>query len=561
MRSSLIVGTLLVGLFGCDGAVMELGPSRGGGSAQPSGSATPPYDFPTALPTPADECMGQLAPGTTVVRRLTRVEYDNTVRDLLGVDLHLAASFEPESKEFHFDNQSRIGAVSEILAEQYLVAAETLVKAANLASLSPCDLTRNDDACADQFIAAFGRRAYRRTLEPSEKAALKAVFVAGKATAGYTHGVQLVVEAALVAPQFLYRLEMAQPNESGQRVALKPTELATRLSYLLWGSMPDAQLLDAAESGGLSTGEQIEAQVARMLQDESRVRASLAHFAEQWLEVDALDRVPKNTTVYPDWSDAVKDALKAETRAFAADVMQRDSKAREMLVTDHTFVNQSLASLYGISGVTGTAMQRVALKSGERIGALTLGSILASQARDSASSPVKRGLFVREQMLCDQLPPAPDNVPAPSVDPNLTERERLAAHRANPGCAACHNILDPIGLGFEKYDGIGKFRSQQFGKPVDDSGDVTGTVDADGPFFGAVALSQRLADSREYSNCVVTQVFRYANGRNPAAAESCAVRQIQDAFAQGDGKWFGLLASLTKSEAFLYRLPATGVTP
>jgi hypothetical protein len=526
-------------------------------------------------------CAATVDPGPAFVRRITHLEYDNTIRDLLGTPTTVGDQFPTEEVRLGFDNNAAALSVSPDLAEEYLTAAETLATAAvttNLATLVSCDpVAKGVDVCGQQFIAAFGQRAYRRPLSADDTALLKTAFDAGKAT-DFATGVRLVIETILQSPQFLYRIEVglapaagdpsiavtdgSAPN-STKVVRLDDWEMASRLSYLLWGSMPDDQLFAAAAAGKLSTEVDIAAQAQRMLKD-PKAHDMVADFHNQWLGLDAISTVEKDPTVFKTFTPTIAGLMEQETKMFLDDVVWNENGTLATIFTaPYTFVNGPLAQYYGITGVTGSAFVKTPLDGTQRLGMLTEGGFLSQQAKTNQTSPVHRGKFVREQFLCQQLPPPPPNlqIVPPSLSPTLTTRQRFAQHSAAATCAGCHSLMDPLGLGFETFDGAGLYRATENGQPIDASGQVA-NADAElaGPFNGAVELEKKLGGSATVQACMTTQWFRYAYGRSETDADTCSMATLATKFAAGGYKMQDLLAALTQTKAFLYRrvTPAVG---
>jgi hypothetical protein len=504
-------------------------------------------------------------PGPSFIRRVTRLEYNNTVRDLLGDTSQIADGFPTEEKRLGFENNAAALNVSPVLAEQYMLAAETLAANAvknNLAKIVPCNPTTDGvDACGQKVIASFAKRAYRRLLTPDDVAVLTTVFNVGKAT-DFNSGVRLVVETVLQSPQFLYRVEFGVPPKAGQKVVkLDSWEMASRLSYLLWNSMPDDALFTAAEAGHLGTPAEIDAQVQRMLLD-PKARAVVAHFHQQWLRVGEIDAVEKDATVFSGYSPSVAGLMRQETEKFL-DFVTWDGGGdlQAIFSAPFTFVNAALAQYYGMSGVTGTALVKTALDPKQRAGLLTQGGLLSLLAKADQTSPVHRGKFVREQLLCTELPPPPPDImiKPPELSATLTTRERFTQHAADSSCSGCHRLMDPIGLGFENFDGGGKFRATENGRPVNAQGEVLDS-DVAGPFNGALELQSKLASSDQVRACVATKWFRYGYGRAETDADACSLSAINTKFAAGGYKIRDLLVALTQTNAFLYRqvTPAAG---
>jgi hypothetical protein len=594
-RFDALAGTLCaVTLCACTAAVSgTAGPGSSGAVGSAGSAGTGPVATGNAgsgavgmMPAPSKElCATSVDPGPAVVRRVTRLEYNNTVSDLLGTPTTIANQFPTEEVAFGFNNNAAALTVSPELAEQYLDSAETLAKAAvttNLTKIATCDPTvMAADACAAQFISAFGQRAYRRPLTPADTTLLTGVFNAGKAT-DFATGVRFVIETVLQSPQFLYRVEFgttpsastptvavtdgSSPNPS-QIVPLDNWEMASRLSYLIWASMPDDQLFAAAAAGKLSAPADIQAQAQRLLAD-PKAHARVADFHNQWLGLSAVATLEKDATIFPSFSPTIAGYMLQETQAFLDDVVWQEKGSLATIFTaPFTFVNGPLAQYYGMAGVTGNAFVKAPLDPAQRAGLLTQGAIVSKLAKTNQTSPVLRGKFVREQLLCFTMPPPPVGVSikVPDLSPTLTTRQRFSMHSVDPACSACHSLMDPIGLGFEGFDAAGAYRATENGVAVDVSGSVNGAVDTQlaGAFNGIVDLEKKLGESSTVQQCVTTQWFRYAYGRKETTgddADACSMAALQTQFAAGGYKVQDLLAALTQTKPFLYRrvTPATG---
>lgn len=508
-------------------------------------------------------CVTGAQVATAPIRRLNRFEYDNTVRDLLSDTSGPARDFPAEERRSGFNNNGAALTVSPLLAESYLTAAERMAAEAvekNMAVLTPspaCDLAQDDAACVQSFIEQFGERAYRGPLSADETAVLKDVYAAGKASGGHKNGLKLAITTMLISPRYLYRVEFGVPAAAGETmVRLDSWEMASRLSYLLWGTMPDAPLIAAARAGQLLTDEQIAAQVDRMLKDPARTRLMARNFHEQWLELSDLPAREKDTTVYPSWSPDLLPLLAEETHRFVDHVVfEGEGTLQELLTAPYTFANSALAKHYDLGSTTASdTFTKIPLDGVKRGGVLTHGSLMALLANADQSNPVRRGKFVREQILCQHLQPPPDgaDIDVPKLDPSLTTRDRFSEHRVNPACAGCHTLLDPVGLGLENFDGVGRWRDTENGQVIDASGEVTGM--ADGKFNGALELARKLSKSEEVASCVVEKWFTYGYGREPVAAEDdCSVDFLKREFVASGHKFRDLIVALTKTPAFRYR--------
>ncbi len=530
-----------------------------GGSAGSAGSG-PGVDGGVGT-TSSALCQGPPTPGSAPLRRLTQSEYNNSVRDLLGDTSRPADTFPPDQQVGDFSNTAVSLTVPPLLAQAYQSAAEALASTAlsHLSSLLPCDPTTGEDACAAQFISTFGKRAYRRPLAPDEQTALVGLYASNKTGADFNNGVQAVIEAVLQSAPFLYRVEYGDVSQAaGTVVPLTPYEMASRLSYLLWDSMPDDTLFTAADANQLATPAQLATQARRMLTD-SKAHPAVQQFFTEWLGLAHLVDSSKDPATYPEFTPTLHQSMQGETSAFIDWMMwQSDAKLPTLLTSPVTFVNQELASVYGFPGVTGTALQQVSLDPTQRAGILTQLSVMTVLAKPDRTSPVLRGRFVRQNLFCQPIPPPPTNIviTPPPVTPGVSTREAFSMHSSVEPCKSCHKQMDPIGFGFENYDGVGKFRTTDQGQPVDPSGALTGT-DSDGKFPNAVALATKLAQSQEVSDCVTTEWFRYAFGRGESNDDSCSLGTLKQAFTASGTNFQELLVAITQTDAFRYRPEVT----
>jgi hypothetical protein len=502
----------------------------------------------------------------TPIRRLTRFEYNNTVRDLLGDTTHPADVLPPEEEVAGFNNQAAALTSSNLLIEQYMKVAEGVGARAVLdmnALLPECDPGLDGgDACALAFIGDFGRRAFRRPLSQTEVELLKSVFdwaINEPDLGRFEDGIQVIIEAVLQSPAFLYRPELGDETPvEGDVVPFTSWEMATKLSYMLWNTMPDAVLFAAAEADELTTKEQIAAQAMRML-DDDRARDLIRNFHTQWLLLTHLDTVTKDTSVYPAFSASLRPLWTEEIRAFVEHViLEGDGSLQTLLTANYSFMNEELATFYGddvLDSVAGPEFRQVQLDPERRAGLLTSAGLMATHANANQSSPVFRGKFVREQLMCNTLPPPPNDlvIEPPELDPNKTTKEQFEEIGANPACAGCHTLMNPIGFIFEHYDGVGLWRDEQNGMPIDALGEVVQTDDIDGEYDGALEFAAALAQSTQVQECVSSQWFRFAYNRTVTEEDSCSVDQLNDVFRSSNFNIRSLLVALTQTNAFLYR--------
>lgn len=507
-------------------------------------------------------------PGASPLRRLTHREYASTVRALLGDMGDVTAAFPPEEEVLGFDNNAEARGTTGLLAEQYVNAAEALAAraVANLPKLLGCSFDgANRDPCARQFIESLGKRAFRRPLDATESARLLKVYGTGRDKWGFDVGISLALQAVLLSPHFLYRVEWGTAPVAGAKtVPLSGFELASRLSYLLWSGPPDDDLVRAAEAGKLTTREQVAEQAQRMLKD-ARARATMIDFHRQWLDLDKIERSDKNPMVFKTYTFELRALLRKETETFVDNVVWTGKGDLATLLTaPYSLMNAKVAAYYGVKGPASETFEMVTLDPKQRAGLLTQAGILAAHAHADQTSPVDRGLFVRRQFLCMQPPPPPPDteIMAPKLDAIMTTRERFAKHSLDPACGACHRLMDPIGLGFENFDGAGQWRASENGKAIDATGELVAT-DVDGRFNGAGELGGKLAGSKQVADCVATQWFRYAYGREATAADTCSSAQLSQRLAASGGNIRDLAVALTQTDAFLYRNVVTpaGGTP
>ena len=563
-----VAGALLVMIVvaACETASSGSGSGPGSGSGSDSDSGGDSGDDASDLP---ESCAGPITPGPTPIRRLTRVEYNNTVYQLLGDSSRPADAFPSDEEASGFDNQANTLVVSPLLAEHYMNAAAQLAATHGpklIEDLPHCLGNPVDaDAChadADGFVRRFGKLAHRRPLLDGEVAAYLEVFEQGTALGDLPYspqdGLELVVETMLQSPYFLYRVEfgLVEPKD-GDVVELTSYEIASRLSYLLWNTMPDAALFEAADADELRTPAQIEAQARRMIET-PRAREAVKNFHRQWLRLDEIQpRIAangKDFDVYPDYRAKYLPMWRTETEAFLDHaIFEQDADVAALFTASYSFMNAELAEFYGVSGPTDDEFVRVELDPSKYAGFLTQAGLLALHAKPDRSSPIHRGKFVREVLLCQSPPPPPDVVPeAPTVDETKTTREQFTQHSEDDLCAGCHQMMDPIGFGFEHFDGIGRYRETEWGLPIDASGELLGT-DVNGTYNGVVELAQRLASSDQVRDCIVKQWFRFGYGRAETKEDTCSIDVIRQAFAAADYDVKELIVALTMTDAFRYR--------
>jgi hypothetical protein len=558
------VGCSSTGDAGSGAAAGAGGTGSGSGTGATSSGGAPVVGGPKPS---AEACAQTQEVARTPLRRLTRTEYTNSVRDLLNVDVSATLDIPADEVTNGFDNNAAVLTVSSLHAEKYVLVSEALAKLAvqKLSALTGnCDATTTgEDACALTFAKSFGRRAFRRPTTAEDERQLMAAYTAGRTGGSYAEGIEVMIRMALQSPDFLYRLELTPASDSAaRRIPLSQFELATRLSYLVWGSGPDDALLDAAAQNQLGTKEQLAAK-ARELLAQPKARAALGNFFEQWTSTRRLAITTKNTTLFPAFTTELRDAMAKELPAFLNDVLgSGDRKLRTLLTAPVAFVSGPLAQLYDVAAPAPSAdgsPVKVQLPTTQaRAGILTQAGFLSVQGHPDQTSPVLRGKFVRSMLLCQPPPPPPADVDisVPSVDEGATARVRFGAHEsAASSCSSCHLLMDPIGLAFEHFDAMGRYRDKENGQDLDVSGEVLNSSDPSlsGAFNGPAELAAKLAGSQLVRDCVATQWFRFAAGRSEAAADACSIAAMEDAFNTADGDIIDLVVATTQTDAFWYR--------
>lgn len=554
-------------VFSCTGNLgsSPSDPPMGGRAGSPGPGNEP--SIPSEVPKPAEVCDSKAPkPGPSILRRLTKTEYRNTILHLLGQDTNVADAFPGDDVNFGtFTSGSRF---SLTLADAAMRAAETLTKdvASKMTLWSGTnDCTQATDDCARKFVAAFGSRAWRRPLTDGEVEGLMALYSQGKATS-FATGLQWATSAILQSPRFFYRMETIGTPLSGTNVIpVQGFDMASRLSFLLWRSMPDSELFAAAAAGKLSTVQDVAAQARRMLAD-PKAKAGLESFFSEWLDFEAIGSLSKDEVAFPKFSAATAQSLRASAMAFVNDLMwSSDHKFESLMTSPRGFVDAETAAIFGVP-TAGAKPALTMLPAGQRAGILTHPGVLAAHSYAKQSSPIHRGLFVLRKFMCQDLPSPPDTVMAaePAVVEGLSTRQRFAQHRADPACASCHNVMDSLGFGFEHYDAVGAYRVRDGSAAVDASGEIVGSSSEllDGPFNGAVELAGRLASSAQAKTCMAVQWFRFGMSRQMEAEadDACTLAVMNETFAKTGFDLTELFVALTTTDAFRFRRATTAAT-
>ncbi|MCU0315936.1 MAG: DUF1592 domain-containing protein [Fimbriimonadaceae bacterium] len=645
-------------------------------------------------------------PGRVTVRRLNQAEYDNTVRDLLGVNLKLASDFPSDDVGYGFDNIGDVLSMSPLHLERYLDAAEKLAAAAivvrepmvsrkNFASVPDAGASRtgddgervffsNDTAALSftakepgeyrlkisaspeqagpdpvrmvvtlggqrlqtidmrgasrqpvvfelpvelakgevkvgiafvndyfepnnpdasrrdrnlvvqwvelsgplgratalpeshrriitaypkgpndldtprQVLTAFASRAYRRPAQPAEVDRLMEIYkVVRKSGDPYERAIQVCVTAVLVNPHFLFRVELDQRPQRGEKgYQVNPYELASRLSYFLWSSMPDAQLTALAQSGQLTDPKVLMAQVDRMIND-SKANAFADNFAAQWLHIRKLNTVSPDPELFGGWNDQLRDSMAKEVEMLFMDVLRNSRPALDLITSKETYLNETLAKHYGIPNITGSQFRKVELKNANRGGLLGMAAILTVTSNPNRTSPVKRGRWVMEEILGTPPPPPPPNVGVLADDKQAikakTIRERMAEHRDNPACASCHAAMDAMGFSLENFNAVGQWRTMDGEFPVDASGEMPDGTKFKGPQELKALVVRR---QKDFVRCLAEKLLIFATGRGLRPSDACIVDEVVANAEKDKSTLRSLIKAVVMSDAFLKRTPA-----
>lgn len=506
------------------------------------------------------DCTSVRHPGLVTIRRLNRAEYDNTIRDLLGLELDLSQDFPTDDVGAGFDNIGDVLTLPPILFEKYLDAAERVADAAfanEQARQRILKYTPNNEServeVVRKNVEQFAERAYRRPLAPAEKDRLFAIMAAAwDQNLSVEEIFKTVVAAILTNPNFLYRIE-ADPEElpeDGIR-PLNSFELASRMSYFIWSSMPDDELFAVARSGELLNREIRNAQVQRMLAD-PKAQALVDNFAGQWLQLRDVARLTPDNELFPGFDAELRAAMQLETETFFLHLMQQNRSLLDFLNADYTFVNERLARHYGMTDIQGPDFRQVPLPEGRR-GVLTHASILMLTSNPTRTSPVKRGKWILENILAEPPPPAPPNVPEleEGVETLGSLREQMEQHRANPSCSVCHRTMDALGFGLENFDPIGGWRDRDGRFDIDASGELPGGRKFDGAGELMLILSEE--KKQEFCRCIIKKMLTFAIGRGLESYDRCAVNEILSALEQNEYRFGTLVAEIISSEPFMLR--------
>lgn len=589
-------------LAGCTGSVTEdgpgadgptgtggSGPSNGGATSQGGGSSSPTAGTagnplpgagaggsgpvtgvgggvsgggagPVNPPVQCDDAPASRAP----LRRLTRFEFGNTVRDLKLDTTNQAFNLPSEELGNGFGNDADTQSSPPELIKQYANIAATIAAQVTGPTVLPTTLpcaaqvtTATEATCARTFIDGFLPRAFRRPLAAGEADTFMTLFTTVRPLSDFPGSIAAIIEAVLQDPAFLYKPEFGVPVP-GRTDVLRPTgyEMATRLSYLFWGTTPDDALRTLAGTGALDTAEGVRSQATKMLAD-TRSRAQLKFFFNNLLPIASLSQLERSE--YPAYNAKLGSLMRTETETFLENhIFGGPGTWPSVFTADYTYVNQELAAFYGIPGVTGTEFRKVSVDKTKRLGLLSQAGIAAGVIHSNETNPVTRGGFVVKKLLCQNIPlptgALAAEVGVPPKNASLTTRQRYSIHSQDPRCAGCHTNMDPVGFAFENYDPIGQWRDMEGTLPIDASGNAP----AIGSFKGPAEFGQRMAESALAQECFADHWVNYGYGRTASLADkadTCVLQSVKTKFRESGYNVQRLLVALAESDAFIY-LPA-----
>jgi len=497
-------------------------------------------------------------PAAAALQRLTRRQYGNALRDLLGREVRVPTDIDVDTPLHGF---TTVGAaqltVAPRAAEQYEAAAldvtgQVFGSAPRRMALVGCTPATADDSCAQGYLQRFGRLAWRRPLTEAERTRWVGVSRSvGSALGDPWAGLRYATAGMLQSPFFLYRVELGAPDPTRPGwVKFDGYEMASRLSFFLWNTTPDEALLTAAARGDLDAPAGLRTQTTRLLAD-PRARTAIGDFFTEYLKLDRLDSLSRDPMAFPLMTPSLGASMRAEVLQIVDDVVfAQDTDVRAMFDTRSTFINDDLGRLYNLGGTQGASMVRVELPAqGPRAGVLTTAGFLALNAHAAATSPTLRGRFVRQYLLCQEIPPPPPGVltSIPESTGPRTLRQRLSQHVTDSTCAGCHNLMDPIGFGLEHFDALGVYRTTDNGLPVDATGEVDGVS-----FRNARGLATALRNHPRVGPCVSRQLFRYATAHKETDAEAAGLRALATQFQTDGHRLRALVVALVASDGFRY---------
>ncbi|MEM9462097.1 MAG: DUF1592 domain-containing protein [Myxococcota bacterium] len=508
-------------------------------------------------PVPESEplCDGEPSLAPVLTWRLTESQYDNTMRDLLGIEDASGGTLAVGDGRIGVFSNNTDAEASLPIIEQYGLLAREVAEATvtDLAGRVPCDPAAGNETCAAAFIDQFGLRAQRRPLSEAAREDFLALYRAG-AQESFEAGIRMVIEAMLQSPHFLYRVEQGTPRPGTPDVlVLDDYELASRLSYFLLDSMPDDALLSAAAAGELSTQEGLRTQAERLLAKPEAIDA-LARFHFQWLGIDEVEGKPKDVEVWDD--DLAIQSMDEIRRLLTRTIIEGDARLSTLLTTRESEASADLAELvYGVGPEQRPAGDVPFELPPEHAGILLRSGFLAAHSHAERQSPVLSGYVLRTHLLCQPMPPPTPGVDTtpPVPDPSTSTREQYMLMLDDPNCKGCHQLMNPLGFSLLNYDAVGRYQTMEGPHVIDPSGELLGT-DVDGEFEDAVELMDRLAHSENVADCVATQWFDFAVGHPPREADACSLEHVREQFRGSGYDLRTLILEIVQTDAFRYRM-------
>jgi hypothetical protein len=535
---------LCLALCQCTGSISG---ERPGAGSEGDGSSTPGVST------------GAFSPEPGALRKLTVAQYRNSIHDVLGPEIVVPEDLEADTSVNGYTAIAAAqGTISATAAEKfeaaaYDIAAQAMIEPLRSRLVACVPSATTDDTCARQALGSIGSRAFRRPLTETELGRFAGVAQTAAGVLGdFYQGMEFGLAAILQSVPFLYRVEVGEPDpKDSKRYRYTASELGSRLSYLIWNSTPDAELLTKVTDGSLLDTANLATQAKRLLAS-PRAKEGVATFHAERFGLANLAYLTKDANLFPQATDSLIVAMQQEVQELVADLVANQRDYRELLTGRSTFVNAELATLYGVTA-TGAGFSKVTFPADSpRSGLLTTAAFLAPNAGVQHTSPTRRGKFIRETILCQSIPlPPPGVVTVIPPDPTKkTMREKLSSHAVESSCAGCHAAMDPIGLAFEHFDAIGAYRETDDGALLDVSGSLDGTAFAD-----ARSLTELIAASPAASSCAVRSLYRYALGHVETPNEEAAITELSEAFSGAGHRFDALIAALAESPALRYAAP------
>lgn len=489
-----------------------------------------------------------------VGRRLSRAEYAHVIVDLF--DVAPSAKFPGPfgASQTGYSTEPAVNVVGEVGVEDLMIAAEDIALALpdRLDALLPCT-SDGDTACAQEYLATFGRRAFRRTLRDSEREMLLATYEAERADeATFPEAIAVMTAQMLQMPAFLYVME--EPADDGEIRQLSGLEVASRLSFYLWNSIPDDELLDLAENGDLEDADAIYEEAERMF-DDPKARRGFSRFFREWTQSGELEVASKDTTLFPFLDETLANAINDSFERYVTDAVRSGTTLADLLTEPKTIINAPLAEFYGVDAVDDWTT--LDLDPDRYAGLVTQPAVMAGLAHATETSYVFRGRFIRQRLLCEPALPPPGNAMTAfneldkPEDPTARELSDLVLARGD--CFGCHQLLDPAGLALEHFDAIGRYRGEyESGKSIETS-DVMSVDDDELEFDGPIDLMQQIAVLPQVQDCFARQVFRYEAARMETDDDACAIAQLSETFTESEGRLDEAFLAVVRTEGFMYR--------